>query len=155
MASPTPPLSPPKILPPHYFILCLLLSIGTAWIDHPALLPDPWPFVGLLPIAAGCWLAAMGSRLFARKGTGIVPFSESTALVTEGVFAYSRNPMYSGMVLALAGTALLVNDWLAWLPIIPFVAIIRYYFIANEERHMENAFGGEYLEYKARVRRWL
>ena len=59
------------------------------------------------------------------------------------------------MVLALAGTALLVNGWLAWLPIIPFVAIIRYYFIANEERHMENAFGGEYLEYKARVRRWL
>lgn len=148
-------LTPPKILPPHYFVLALILILGLGYIDSNSLLPDPWYFLGLIPLAIGIGLAAQGSRLFAKAGTNIIPFSESTALVTSGVFAYSRNPMYTGMLLALAGTALLLNGFWVWLVIVPFAAIIRYYFIRTEEQLMEQTFGEDYLAYKTSVRRWL
>lgn len=148
-------MTPPKILPPHYFVLSLILMIGLSFVDSAEPLPPPWRWVGVIPVVTGVWLAAQGSRLFSRAGTNIVPFTESTALVTTGVFSFSRNPMYSGMVLALAGTALLLNAILPWLVIVPFFAIIRGYFIRHEESLMEEAFGEEYLRYKASVRRWL
>jgi protein-S-isoprenylcysteine O-methyltransferase Ste14 len=148
-------MTPPRFLPPHYFVLSLILMIGLSFLDAVDLLPQPWPWVGVVPIIIGIALAAQGSRLFSRAGTNIVPFTESTALVTGGVFSFSRNPMYSGMMLALIGTALLLNGILAWLVIIPFFAIIRGYFIKNEEILMEQSFGEEYASYKATVRRWL
>jgi protein-S-isoprenylcysteine O-methyltransferase Ste14 len=148
-------MSPPKILPPHYFVVALILILGLGYIDSNSLLPGRWHLLGLIPLAIGIGLAAQGSRLFAKAGTNIIPFSESTALVTDGVFAFSRNPMYTGMVLALAGTALLLNGIWAWLVIVPFAAIIRFYFVHTEEQLMEQTFGEDYLSYKASVRRWL
>jgi protein-S-isoprenylcysteine O-methyltransferase Ste14 len=148
-------MTPPKILPPHYFVLSLVLMIGLGLLDIGQPLTAPWPWLGLLPLAAGIWLAVQGSRLFARAGTNIIPFSESTALVTNGVFAFSRNPMYSGMLLALAGVALLVNSVLAAVVIVPFYLVIRYFFIRHEEKLMEATFGEEYLAYRNRVRRWV
>jgi len=148
-------MTPPKLLPPHYFLLSLVLMILLGLIDRSSLLRDPWPLTGLLPIAVGIWLAVQGSRQFARAETNIIPFTESTALVTEGVFAFSRNPMYSGMVLALSGTAVLLNGWLAWLVLIPFIFILYRNFIRNEEQLMEQTFGENYLNYKASVRRWV
>ncbi|MEJ2089429.1 MAG: isoprenylcysteine carboxylmethyltransferase family protein [Gammaproteobacteria bacterium] len=148
-------MTPPRILPPHYFLLSLIGMIGLGLVDPTALLAPPWRWIGVLPVAAGIGLAIQGSRLFSKAGTNIVPFSESTALVTSGVFSLSRNPMYSGMMLVLIGTALLLNGTLPWLVIVPFFAIIRGYFIRHEEALMEQTFGEEYLTYKSLVRRWL
>jgi protein-S-isoprenylcysteine O-methyltransferase Ste14 len=148
-------MTPPKILPPHYFVLSLALIIGIGFLEEGMLLPSPWPYLGTLPILIGVLAAAQGSRLFARAGTNIIPFTESTALVTSGIFSISRNPMYSGMVLALAGTALIMNGLFAWLVVIAFTAIIRGVFIRTEERLMEETFGADYLAYKNTVRRWI
>lgn len=148
-------MTPPKILPPHYFVLSLILMIGLSLVDPTDPLPPPWRWIGVIPLAVGVWLAAHGSRLFSKAGTNIVPFTESTALVTTGVFSFSRNPMYGGMMLALVGTALLLNAILPWIAIVPFFGIIRGYFIQREEALMEETFGEEYLRYKASVRRWI
>lgn len=148
-------MTPPRILPPHYFLLALALILGIGYLEGGDVLPAPWPWLGSIPITAGVLLAIQGSRLFARAGTNIIPFTKSTALVTSGVFAVSRNPMYTGMVLALAGTALLMNGWFPWIVVIAFTTIIRGYFIRHEEALMEQTFGREYLDYKARVRRWF
>ena len=127
-------LTPPRLLPPHYFVLALATMLALGYLDGSRVLPGHWHLVGIAPILAGLVLAARGSRLFARAGTNIVPFTPSSALVTEGVFGISRNPMYAGMVLALTGVALLLNGWLPWLTLPPFVAIIRFYFVANEAK---------------------
>lgn len=148
-------MTPPRILPPHYFLLALVLILATGYLEAGSLLPGPWPWLGVIPIAIGVLLAVQGSRLFARAGTNIIPFSESTALVTGGVFSFSRNPMYMGMVLALAGTALVMNGLVPWLVVMAFVAILRGLFIRHEEVLMEQTFGADYLDYKSRVRRWL
>ncbi len=148
-------MTPPKILPPHYFVLSLVLIIGIGFLEGGNLLPSPWPYIGALPILIGVLIAAQGSRLFSEAGTNIVPFTESSALVTSGVFSLSRNPMYTGMVLALAGTALIMNGFYAWLVVVAFTALIRNLFIRTEEGLMEQTFGEDYLAYKARVRRWV
>jgi protein-S-isoprenylcysteine O-methyltransferase Ste14 len=129
--------------------------IGLGLVDSNSVLPGFWYLAGLAPLAIGVALAASGSRLFAKAGTNIIPFSESTALVTDGVFGFSRNPMYTGMFLALAGTAVLLNGFWPWLVIIPFAAIIRLYFVHHEEQLLEQAFGEDYLSYQGRVRRWI
>jgi protein-S-isoprenylcysteine O-methyltransferase Ste14 len=75
--------------------------------------------------------------------------------VTGGLYRYTRNPMYLGMVSVLIGAALLFGTLSAWLPIPVFVWIIHNNFIRVEERFLEGIFGGQYLQYKNKVRRWL
>lgn len=144
------------LLPPHYLALSVLSMLGLFMaIDTPGLLPGPWRFWGLLPLVAGLAVATQGSRQFAMAGTNIVPFTQSTALVTAGVFHYSRNPMYLGMSAFLVGIATLLNEPWPWLAVIGFIAIIRLQFIQGEEALMLETFGDEYRAYQAGTARWL
>ena len=94
-------------------------------------------------------------RRFVRAGTELPPFRPTTAIVTDGPFRFTRNPMYIGMTLLYVGLA--VGFDLIWaLILLPAVLlVIRFYAIAREERYLEAKFGEEYLSYKRRVRRWV
>jgi protein-S-isoprenylcysteine O-methyltransferase Ste14 len=148
-------MTPPKLLPPHYFAGAVIAIAVLAVVDTTSLLPGSWYLVGSIPIALGAALALWGSKLFANAGTNIIPFTESTALVTSGAFSFSRNPMYLGMNLALIGLALLVNAVSPWLVVVGFALLLRNRFVKVEEQLMEATFGEEYRNYKARVRRWI
>ena len=127
-----------------------------AWLAPAAIvLLAPWPLIGLVPALIGFSLAVRGSRQFAQVETNIVPFTAASSLVTTGVFRYSRNPMYLGMVLFLAGTALLLNHMALWLIVVAFSLWLRLAFIGKEEQQMVHTFGDKYLAYRAKVRRWL
>ncbi len=148
-------MKPPRLLPPHYFVFSLLTMIALRIIETAPMLGGDWYLVGLLPLTVGLGFAVWAVRLFAKVGTNIVPFTESTALVTDGAFAYSRNPMYLGMVLALLGVVLLLDRVSPWLVLVPFILVIRLKFIRFEEPLMEQTFGTAYTTYKSSVRRWL
>lgn len=148
-------MKPPKVLPPHYFLLALVSMVAIGYADSSVILAGRWYLLGLVPVACGIALAAIAARQFSKADTNIVPLTESTALVTDGMFLITRNPMYTGMVSALAGTAILLNSYLPWLVIIPFVLAIRLLFIRHEETLMEETFGEDYVAYRSRVRRWL
>ncbi len=75
--------------------------------------------------------------------------------MTDGLYAYTRNPMYLGLVIALAGVAFLLNERWPWLVVPGFAALLQWRFIHHEEQLMETTFGDAYLDYKSRVRRWL
>ena len=78
-----------------------------------------------------------------------------TALVINGPFQFTRNPLYLSLTLVYSGIALLVNAFWALL-MLPFVLLVmRQGVIDREECYLERKFGEEYLRYKARVRRWL
>lgn len=146
----------PRILP----VVWLLLSVlGMAVLDRVSPLVTfvrpPWNWLGLAPLVLGSWMAAVSARSFRRAGTGLLPFGQATALVTHGFFRYTRNPMYLGMVLFLAGVAVLLGSLSSVLPVPLFAGIIQRNFILGEERFMEQAFGQDYLAYKSRVGRWL
>jgi protein-S-isoprenylcysteine O-methyltransferase Ste14 len=76
-------------------------------------------------------------------------------LVTHGVFAFSRNPMYLSMMLGLLGVFVALGSLTPLAAVPVFFLIIRRRFIAVEERMLEEAFGDDYRAYKSRVRRWL
>lgn len=118
-------------------------------------LREPWTYLGVVPILAGIAIAAVSAKRFARAETGIVPFDEATTLVTGGLYRFTRNPMYLGMFLLLIGVALMMGSIGPLLPVWLFMLVIRYNFVAGEERFLEAAFGQDYLDFKNKVRRWL
>lgn len=145
-----------KIVPPVYFALTMLLM---AALDRSLPLVRifslRWAHLGLVPIILGTLLGALAYFGFVKAGTPVVPFARSTALVTTGLYRFTRNPMYMGLVLILVGVATMLGTASPWLPIPLFVWIIQANFIHGEERFLEELFGQQYLAYKSRVRRWL
>jgi protein-S-isoprenylcysteine O-methyltransferase Ste14 len=95
-------------------------------------------------------------RQFVRAGTPVRPFTQQpAALVTGGMFRLSRNPMYLGLVLALAGAALSLVSPLALLAAPVYGWWVQRRFIEREERLLEERFGNAYRAYCLRVRRWV
>lgn len=145
-----------RLIPPVYFFSALVLMVALHWaLPIARIVAPPLSYIGVVLVAAGMWLGGHAFRGFSKAGTPVVPFERSTTLVTNGSYRLTRNPMYVGMVLILAGIALLLGTVGPWLPIPAFVWIIRSRFILGEERFLEELFGQQYLAYKSRVRRWL
>jgi len=116
---------------------------------------EPLAYTGIILVILGIGMAWVSAAMFRRAGTGIEPFDAATTLVTGGFYRYSRNPMYLGMFLMLAGNAIMLGSAGAALPLMVFVIIIRNNFVLGEERFLESVFGQRYLDYKSSVRRWL
>jgi protein-S-isoprenylcysteine O-methyltransferase Ste14 len=92
---------------------------------------------------------------FARAGTHVSPYRETTRLVCTGPYRYTRNPDYVGQTFLYAGIAIVANTWwpLFLLPIV-LLAVDRGV-VRREERYLEAKFGQEYRDYTARVPRWF
>ena len=145
-----------RIIPPGWLLLALL-SQGALqrWLPVAPLLRPPLSWCGIALLGAGIGLAFSGARAFRRARTPIIPFERSTVLVTGGVYGYTRNPMYLGLVLIVTGMALLLGTIGAFVPLPLFVWILHGGYIRPEERLLTETFGREYLQYTERVRRWL
>jgi protein-S-isoprenylcysteine O-methyltransferase Ste14 len=101
--------------------------------------------------------ALAGDLAFRRARTTINPFKpqNTSSLVTSGVYRFTRNPMYLGLLMVVLGWAALLCSALALLGPVAFVAYITRFQIVPEERVLSAKFGAAYSGYLARVRRWL
>ena len=146
-----------KLLPPILFVLFVIAMALLCWsLGSPHQLSHPFTLVGLLFVAAGLMLAISGKKLFKKLGTNVMTFDEPDVLVTEGVFRYSRNPMYLGFVIALLGFAFLMGAALSsFILTLLFLVITDKWYIAYEENVMRSKFGDEYEAYCRSVRRWI
>ncbi|MBC7795601.1 MAG: isoprenylcysteine carboxylmethyltransferase family protein [Pyrinomonadaceae bacterium] len=109
--------------------------------------------LSLISVAAIVIIAAF--RAMALRKTNVEPWKPTTAIVSDGVFGFSRNPIYLSMTLLYFGIALLLNSlWLVLLTL-PLLMIVTFGVILREEKYLESKFGAEYTDYKNRVRRWL
>ena len=106
-----------------------------------------------LPPASRCLIWAFVS--FRKAGTNVQTSEPTTAVVERGPYGFSRNPIYSGMFLALTGLSIGFNSLWVLAMLVPFYLVIRYGVVAREEAYLERKFGKVYLDYKARVRRWV
>ncbi|TMJ12602.1 MAG: isoprenylcysteine carboxylmethyltransferase family protein [Bacillati bacterium ANGP1] len=154
MDAQTPP--SPRFYPPVLLLMAVVLMVVLHYVLPVARwLAWPWRALGALPIAMALLVGFWGAVQFRRHDTTIIPFEQSTALIAEGPYRYSRNPLYISMTLILVGLWILLGS-LSPVVVVPlFVWWISSRFIANEERHLEAQFGRTYLEYKTKVRRWL
>jgi protein-S-isoprenylcysteine O-methyltransferase Ste14 len=92
---------------------------------------------------------------FRRRGTPLKPFTPSTALVVDGPYRFTRNPMYLGLATTLVGVALALEALTPFIVVPVFVAIITMQFIVPEEAMLTDRFGDDYGDFRRRVRRWL
>ncbi len=138
------------------------LIAGTTW-GMPAyepvlpLSPEITQALVLLLVIVGVSFDLFGLLAFRQSKTTINPMSpdKTAALVTGGIYRFSRNPMYVGLVLLLTAWAIQLSMLWAFIGPVLFVIYINRFQIAPEERVMEAKFGDEYLVYKNKVRRWL
>lgn len=146
----------PRIFPPVWLAFALIAMLALdRWLPLAQL--TPWFTSGFawLLLLPGLAITFVASNGFRRAKTGIVPFSKSTTLVTDGVYRYTRNPMYLGMVVFLAGLAVKLGSLGAWIPIPVFIAIVQRQFIRNEEIFLAAIYGDAFRSYQEKVRRWL
>lgn len=144
------------LLPPLLFILLLgLMILADTYFPvlHWPTAPVHW--CGPLVIACGLTVAAWHARLFRRLGTNINTFGEPDLLVNTGLFRFTRNPMYLGFLISLAGAALFLASASPWLFVACFFVIADRWYIAYEEEMMLKKFGDQYRQYQQQVRRWL
>lgn len=147
---------PKFLVPPVWAVLSALAMLALhGWLPGAAWLRPPGTALALLPVLAGLALAFSAARLFVRAGTPLEPWASPTALVAAGPFRFTRNPMYLGLALCLAGLALWLGTATPLLVIPLFVLVITFGFIRREERRLEERFGEPYRHYCARVRRWI
>lgn len=148
------------IRPPILFLIALGLGLlADRWVLPLDLVPGvPWlgrQWIGGAMIVAGVVVVDDCVRRFRRVGTPVATSRPSAAVVESGLYRYSRNPIYLALGAIHLGVAVADNN--AWLPILllPVLVILRYGVIAREEAYLERRFGPQYVDYKARVRRWL
>ena len=135
--------------------LWLALALGLAWA-----LGRVWTVPGLAGLGAGFVAGGVGVMAVAVLGmvlarTTFVPRRDPAALVTNGLFAISRNPIYLADALILLGAVLYWGAVLA-LPLVPlFMVLITFRYIHDEEDRLRRAFGPEYEAWAATVPRWI
>jgi protein-S-isoprenylcysteine O-methyltransferase Ste14 len=93
--------------------------------------------------------------IFKTRGTPLLPSARPTSLVEAGPFRVTRNPMYLGMVLLLSSPAFFTGDQFLYISPLAFFLTINGVYVPHEEATLQGVFGQGYLDYKARVRRWL
>jgi protein-S-isoprenylcysteine O-methyltransferase Ste14 len=115
----------------------------------------PRYLAGAALVVAGAVLIGLGSRRFIAAGTNIAPSMPTTALVVDGIYGRTRNPLYLGTTLLYLGLGVAAGSLWAIVLVVPLLWVINVGVIAREERYLERKFGDDYRAYKARVRRWL
>ena len=107
--------------------------------------------------ASGIAIAVGGVLSFRRAHTTVNPLKPETsaALVSTGVYSFTRNPMYLGVVLVLVGWGVYLSSVWSLVGPVLFASYITRFQIVPEERALDRLFGAPFAEYKKRVRRWL
>ena len=145
-----------KILPPTGLLIAVLLALGLHFaIPAAQIVLGIWRLLGILPLILGIAISYAAEKQFHQAGTTVTPFEESSQLVTGGLYRFSRNPMYLGMALVLLGIAFLLGSLAPFVMLAIFIGWIEIQYIHPEEEMLSTQFGQDWLEYKARVRRWL
>ena len=115
-----------------------------------------WQYGALLVFACGLGIMLHCIFLFAVKGRGTLsPADETKHLVVSGLYQFSRNPMYIGVLLMLVAEAVFFSSGSLWVYTAFVFAGFNLFILLHEEPRLEQDFGNEYQQYQKRVRRWL
>ena len=146
--------------PPLIALAALLLGMALDWLLPSFILRGLFGFwtrlvLGGSLIAAGLAIAIAAVRSFRKAGTNVEPWKPAMTLVTEGIFGFMRNPMYTAMIMFVGGVAIaLASDWMLVL-VVPAALILHFGVVKREERYLEAKFGESYRSYMHMVPRYV
>ena len=146
----------PNLYPPLWFLLFAMSALAlTQMLPVTIELGHMAQLLAIVIAATGGLLALWARGLFYKTRTTVHPFDTASSLVTRGAYRVSRNPMYLGLLLALSGLVIWLQN-LSGLALLPlFVLVINHRHILPEEQRLTEQFGGTYLNYLQRTRRWV
>jgi protein-S-isoprenylcysteine O-methyltransferase Ste14 len=145
-----------KLLPTSLLLISLVVMIFLWWLFPIAqFITFPARLLGLLPLLAGLGISVLGSNKFEEVGTNVKTFDNPDVLITDGLYRFSRNPMYLGFVIALLGVFMLLGSLSTLVVVLGFFVITDRWYIQFEERAMDRVFGEAFHKYKKQTRRWL
>jgi protein-S-isoprenylcysteine O-methyltransferase Ste14 len=145
-------------LPPLIFLGFLAAAaVLEAVVPLPFMAGHAFPryLVGAALAAGGFAMIAIGTRRLVAAGTNVPPILPTTALVVDGIYRRTRNPLYLGLTLIYLGLSVAAGSLWAIGLIVALMWVINVGVVAREERYLERKFGDAYRAYKARVRRWV
>ncbi len=141
-------------VPPAIFTIVAAVIHGTIWPFEP--LTEPWHLIsGGIIIAIAVIMFGAALATFRRNSESFDIRKPTQKLVTDGIYATSRNPAYLAMLIAIFGIACAANSLAIMLATIPSFAVFNWYTIPWEEGRLRRTLGAEYISYSDRVRRWL
>jgi protein-S-isoprenylcysteine O-methyltransferase Ste14 len=144
------------VFPPVLFLSAVAFGIALqiVWTIH-LRAPLPARIIGALLIPVGIATVLGAKKAMQRAGTKVHPGEPTTAIVTDGPYRFTRNPIYLGATTAYLGLTLACNALWPVLTLMPFFWLLHWGVVQREERYLEQKFGQSYLNYKSRVRRWI
>jgi protein-S-isoprenylcysteine O-methyltransferase Ste14 len=146
-------------IPPLALAAVFAVAIPAAAVYVPLLrmsLPGH-EYVAAVLVFAGVLVATAGVLQFRRARTTVNPLSphKTSTVISSGLYRWSRNPMYLGMALALLGLAAWASALAGYLLVLAFCWYLTRFQIIPEEKALLAAFGPEFAQYLAKVRRWI
>ena len=145
-----------KIPPPIIAIaFIVILYISSLWMDRFIFEGQSIFSLFIFILGSGCGLSA--STQFRRINTTVNPLHPESAsyLVVDGIFKFTRNPMYVGLCAVILAFGFYVGTWFVFILLPLFVISINYLQIVPEEVALQKLFGDEYVSYCNSVRRWI
>ncbi len=141
--------------PPVIYLAFLLAGLGADRLWPVAVLPQGPRYAAAAVIALSLALVISAVGQFRRHKTSFKPHEPSTALITEGPYRYSRNPMYLALSLLYAGLSITADGPWTLALLVPLLIVLHYGVILREERYLERKFADAYRRYRSTTRRWL
>lgn len=144
--------------PPLFYVLIFFISIYTQKV-----FPLPSVFFetgaatisGALFVVAGLFIILPALIKFFKTKNTLITIKPANSLQTSGIYSFSRNPMYLGLLVLYTGIAFFKGN-LWTLLFIPFVfLVVTKFIIEKEEKYLGRSFGTDYIEYCKKVRRWI
>ncbi|MAR49976.1 MAG: hypothetical protein CML42_02465 [Rhodobacteraceae bacterium] len=145
-----------KIPPPIIALVFIIITYFSSFLINPFRFENQ-SLLSFVIFISGLTSVFTAMRQFKKNSTIINPMTpkKTTSLVVDGIFSYSRNPMYLGLLLVVTSSGLYVGAWLSFLLIPLFWFLINTLQIIPEEEAMLEIFGEEFIEYSRKVRRWI
>jgi protein-S-isoprenylcysteine O-methyltransferase Ste14 len=154
--SKTKPSANRQLISPVLTGICLTLMLLLHWLYPIGLLIHfPFSLTGLLLSGLGLTISFAAHQQFKKIGTTLYPFSQPERLVTEGLFRYTRNPMYLGLTIFLAGVWFFLGSLLPGVFVAVFLLIADRWYIAYEEQQLLAIFGATYAAYQVKTPCWI
>ena len=145
-----------RILPPLVLVGHLAAALLIGWFIR---LPVPLSFavrlLGIGLVLVGLSLAWAAVRVMTAAHTPLDPYEPVTALVVNGPYRFTRNPVYLSFLVALVGLPLALGTYWGLLLSPVMVVLMSQLVVRYEEIYLEQKFGQEYMSYRSSVRRWL
>ena len=146
--------------PPLIYLLFLLAGLLLGQLQPLSVSPDFLPdetrwALSLVLFLGGAAFMGWGITTLAKAGEHPNPRKPTGAMVADGPFRFTRNPLYISLLMIQLSLALMANSGLATLASIPTIVTIHFLVVLREEAYLEKKFGAAYADYRARTGRWL